>query len=367
MTESDLLFLDAAIELARNGLYSTTPNPRVGCVLVHDSRVIGRGWHHRAGGPHAEVEALMDAARRAPDQSPEGATCYVSLEPCAHHGKMPPCADALIAAKIGRVVIASHDPNPRVAGMGIARMRAAGIVVDVAERAAALELNKGFFLRFTQQRPWVRVKVAASLDGRTAMASGESRWITGTEARADVQYWRARSCAIVTGVGTVLADDPQLNVRDSVYAVDGAMRQPLRVVVDSTLRTPPNARVLQAPGKVLVAAAAGHTAQPLVDAGAEIFETNGPRVDLAALFGALAARGANEVLVEAGATVTGEVLRQALWDEAIVYLAPKVLGRDARPFAELSVERLADSINGTIVDVRLVGGDLRLQILRIAA
>jgi len=227
VTESDLLFLDAAIELARNGLYSTTPNPRVGCVLVHDSRVIGRGWHHRAGGPHAEVEALMDAARRAPDQSPEGATCYVSLEPCAHHGKMPPCADALIAAKIGRVVIASHDPNPRVAGMGIARMRAAGIVVDVAERAAALELNKGFFLRFTQQRPWVRVKVAASLDGRTAMASGESRWITGTQARADVQYWRARSCAIVTGVGTVLADDPQLNVRDSVYAVDGAMRQPL--------------------------------------------------------------------------------------------------------------------------------------------
>jgi diaminohydroxyphosphoribosylaminopyrimidine deaminase/5-amino-6-(5-phosphoribosylamino)uracil reductase len=367
VTGSDLLFLDAAIELARNGLYSTTPNPRVGCVLVRDGRVIGRGWHHRAGGPHAEVEALMDAAQRTPDQSTEGATCYVSLEPCAHHGKTPPCADALIAAKIGRVVIASHDANPRVAGTGIARMRAAGLVVDVVERPAALELNKGFFLRFTQHRPWVRVKVAASLDGRTAMASGESQWITGTEARADVQYWRARSCAIVTGVGTVLADDPQLNVRDSAYAVDGAMRQPLRVVVDSTLRTPPNARVLQSPGKVLVAAVAGHSAQALVDAGVEVFETNGPRVDLAALFGTLAARGANEVLVEAGATVTGEMLRQALWDEAIVYLAPKMLGRDARPFAELSVERLADSINGTIADVRLVGGDLRLQILRIAA
>jgi diaminohydroxyphosphoribosylaminopyrimidine deaminase / 5-amino-6-(5-phosphoribosylamino)uracil reductase len=367
VTESDLLFLDAAIELARNGLYSTTPNPRVGCVLVRDGCVIGRGWHHRAGGPHAEVEALMDAARLAPDQSIEGATCYVSLEPCAHHGKTAPCADALIAARIGRVVIASHDPDPRVAGMGIARMRAAGMVVEIAERAAALELNKGFFRRFTRQRPWVRVKVAASLDGRTAMASGESRWITGAEARADVQYWRARSCAIVTGVGTVLADDPQLNVRDSAYAVDGAIRQPLRVVVDSSLRTPPNARVLQARDKALVAAVAGHTAQPLVDAGVEVFETSGPRVDLAALLDALAARGANEVLVEAGATVTGEVLRQALWDEAIVYLAPKLLGRDARPFAELSVERLADSIDGTIADVRLVGGDLRLQILRIAA
>ena len=367
MTESDLLFLDAAIELARNGLYSTTPNPRVGCVLVRDGRVIGRGWHHRAGGPHAEIEALSDAARRSPDQSIEGATCYVSLEPCAHHGKTPPCADALIAARIGRVVIASHDPNPRVAGTGIERMRAAGMKVDVVERAAALELNKGFFLRFTQQRPWVRVKVAASLDGRTAMASGESQWITGAEARADVQYWRARSCAIVTGVGTVLADDPQLNVRDSAYAVDGMTRQPLRVVADSALRTSPKARVLQPPGNALIAAASGHAKQPLVDAGAEVFETDGPRVNLAALFGALAARGANEVLVEAGATLTGEVLRQALWDEAIVYLAPRLLGSDARPFAQLSVNRLAESIDGTIADVRLVGSDLRLQILRNAA
>ena len=367
MTESDLLFLDAAIELARNGLYSTTPNPRVGCVLVRDGRVIGRGWHHRAGGPHAEIEALNDAARHSPDQSIEGATCYVSLEPCAHHGKTPPCADALIAARIGRAVIASRDPNPSVAGRGIERMRAAGIAVDVVERAAALELNKGFFLRFTERRPWVRVKVAASLDGRTAMASGESQWITGAQARADVQYWRARSCAIVTGVGTVLADDPQLNVRDPAYQVDSAIRQPLRVVVDSTLRTPPAARVLQPPGKALIAATAGQVKQVLVDAGAEVIETSGSRVDLAALFANLAARGVNELLVEAGATLTGEVLRQALWDEAIVYAAPKLLGRDARPFAELSVGRLADAISGTIADVRLVGDDLRLQILRIAA
>jgi diaminohydroxyphosphoribosylaminopyrimidine deaminase/5-amino-6-(5-phosphoribosylamino)uracil reductase len=364
---SDPLFLDAAIELARNGLYSTTPNPRVGSVLVRDGRVIGRGWHHRAGGLHAEAEAIRDAFRTSPDQTLEGATCYVSLEPCAHYGKTPPCADALIGARIGRVVVASHDPDPRVAGRGIERMRAAGIAVDVVERPAALELNKGFFLRLTQQRPWVRIKVAASLDGRTAMASGESQWITGAAARADVQYWRARSCAIVTGIGTVLADDPQLNVRDAVYAVDGVVRQPLRVIIDSTLRTPPTARLFQTPGPVLVAAAAGHVKQTLVDAGAGIFHTSGPRVDLPAVFAALAGRGSNEVLVEAGATLTGEVLRLGLWDEAIVYLAPKLLGRDARPFAELSVSRLADAIDGTIADVRLVGDDLRLQILRIAA
>jgi diaminohydroxyphosphoribosylaminopyrimidine deaminase / 5-amino-6-(5-phosphoribosylamino)uracil reductase len=367
VTGSDLLFLDAAIELARNGLFSTTPNPRVGCLLVRDGRVIGRGWHHRAGGPHAEIEALTYAARQSPDQPVEGATCYVSLEPCAHHGKTPPCADALINAKVGRVVIASHDPNPSVAGNGIERMRAAGIAVEMVERPSALDLNKGFFLRFTQQRPWVRVKVAASLDGRTAMASGESQWITGVEARADVQYWRARSCAIVTGIGTVLADDPQLNVRDSAYAVDGVIRQPLRVIGDSMQRTPPTARVLQAPGKVLIATVAGQATQSLVAAGAEVFETDGPRVNLAALFGELASRGANEVLLEAGATLTGEVLRQGLWDEAIVYVAPKLLGRDARPFAQLSVDRLAHSIDGTIADVRLIGGDLRVQILRNAA
>lgn len=367
MTGSDLLFLDAAIELARNGLYSTTPNPRVGCLLVRNGRVIGRGWHHRAGGPHAEIEALTDAARRSPDQPVEGATCFVSLEPCAHHGKTPPCADALVSAKVSRVVIASHDPNPSVAGKGIERMRAAGIAVDVIERPAAIELNKGFFLRFTRQRPWIRVKVAASLDGRTAMASGESQWITGAEARADVQYWRARSCAIVTGIDTVLADDPQLNVRDSAYAVDGVIRQPLRVVTDSTLRTPPNARVLKAPGERLVATVSGQATQSLVAAGVEVFETEGPRVNLAALFSGLASRGANEVLVEAGATLTGEVLRQGLWDEAIVYVAPKLLGHDARPFAQLSVDRLADSIDGTIADVRRIGGDLRVLILRNAA
>ncbi len=362
MQASDLLFLDAAIELAQRGLYSTTPNPRVGCLIVRDGRVIGRGWHRRAGGPHAEAAALANAAESNPSQSVVGATCYVSMEPCTHFGRTPPCADALIAARIGRVVIASLDPNPRGSG-GVDRLRNAGIAVDVVERSAARALNEGFFKRFTSQRPWVRIKVAASLDGRTAMASGESRWITGEAARADVQYWRARSCAIVTGVGTVLADDPQLNVRAPEFAVDGILRQPLRVVVDSRLRTPVGARVFESPGEVLLASVA--TTTTAAPAGAATFVTAGPRVDIDALLAELARRGANEVLIEAGATLTGEVLRLGLWDEAIVYVAPKLLGRDARPLAELSVISLHDAIQGTITDARLIGGDLRLQILRV--
>jgi len=369
VADSDLLFLDAAIELARQGLYSTTPNPRVGCILVRDGKVIGRGWHHRAGGPHAEVAALTNAADLIPNQVIKGATCYVSLEPCAHHGRTPPCVDALIAARVGRVVIASYDPNPDVAGLGLERLRAAGIRIDVIERPAALDLNRGFFTRFTCGRPWVRLKVAASLDGRSAMASGESQWITGPLARADVQYWRARSCAVVTGVGTVLADDPQLNVRASEYAVDGILRQPLRVVIDSRLRTPPTARLFEIPGTVMLATAAGASpaGQAFAAAGVEVFRSGSPRVDIDGVLAELARRGANEVLIEAGPTLTGELLRRGLWDEAIVYLAPKLLGRDARAFADLSVARLADAVSGTITDARLVGTDLRIQILRVGA
>jgi diaminohydroxyphosphoribosylaminopyrimidine deaminase/5-amino-6-(5-phosphoribosylamino)uracil reductase len=361
VSESDLLFLDAAVALAERGLYSTTPNPRVGCLLARDGRVIGRGWHVRAGGPHAEVAALATATAAT-----VGVTCYVSLEPCAHHGRTPPCTDALIAAGIERVVIAARDPNPRVAGDGIRRLTEAGIGVDVIERPAALEINRGFFSRFARQRPWLRLKIAASLDGRTAMASGESQWITSTEARADVQYWRARSCAIVTGVGTVLADDPLLTVRDERYAVEGTVRQPLRVVVDSTLRTTPTARLLRVSGLSLVATASTDrdAAQRLRAAGAEVFVTSGPRVDLAALLTELARRGCNEVLVEAGATLTGELLKQGLWDEAIVYLAPKLLGATARPFAQLSFERLADTLSGRIADVTAVGDDVRIRMLR---
>lgn len=368
MADSDVLFLDAAIELAHNGLYSTTPNPRVGCVLTRDGTVIGRGWHRRAGGPHAEAAAIANAKELFPNQSLEGATCFVSLEPCSHHGRTPPCADALIAAGIKRVVMASHDPNPRVAGQGIERMRAAGIRVDSIERPAALELNKGFFRRFTRQRPWVRVKAAASLDGRAATASGESQWITSADARADGQYWRALSCAIVTGIGTVLADDPQLTVREPQYAVDGNVRQPLRVIVDSALRTPSAAKLFQTRGPVLFVALPGADATRLSkNTDVEVVTQNGPRIDVAALLIELAGRGINEVLVEAGPRLTGEVFRLGLWDEAIVYVAPKLLGRDARPFADLSVDRLSDAIAGKIADVRQVGDDIRVRILRIAS
>jgi diaminohydroxyphosphoribosylaminopyrimidine deaminase/5-amino-6-(5-phosphoribosylamino)uracil reductase len=281
------------------------------------------------------------------------------LEPCAHHGRTPPCADALVAAGVARVVIGAHDPDPRVAGDGIRRLVAAGIEVDVFERPAALAINQGFFSRFTQQRPWLRLKIAASLDGRTAMAGGESKWITSAGARGDVQYWRARSCAVLTGVGTVLADDPLLTVREARYAVEGVLRQPLRVIVDSSLRTPAAAQVLQAPGRALIA-----TAVAAPRAGTDTFVTAGPRVDLAAVVEELARRGCNEVLVEAGATLTGELLRQGLWDEAIVYLAPKLLGVTARPFAQLSFERLADTLSGHIVDVATVGDDVRIRMVR---
>jgi len=369
VTESESLFLDAAIELARNGLYSTTPNPRVGCLIVRDGEVIGRGWHRRAGEPHAEAVALADARTHGRERLIEGATCFVSLEPCSHHGRTPPCADALIAARVGRVVIAADDPNPRVAGRGIEQLRAAGIRVEVHPRAHAIELNRGFFKRCSDGRPWVRVKVAASLDGRTAMASGESRWITSEAARADVHGWRAQSCAVVTGIGTVLADDPLLTVRGDGFAVDGIVRQPLRVVVDRQLRTPPSAQLLRAGGPVLVVTTSSigtEAGRTLTASGAELFERTAPRDDLEDVFAELARRGMNEVLVEAGPRLTGSVLRSDVWDEAIVYLAPKLLGRDGRPFVDLSIERLADAIRGHVTDVIRIGDDVRLRILRIA-
>jgi len=369
VTESESLFLDAAVESARNGLYSTTPNPRVGCLIVRDGDVIGRGWHHRAGELHAEAMALADARSRGNERSLEGATCFVSLEPCSHHGRTPPCTDALIAARVGCVVVAADDPNPQVAGRGIEQLRAAGIRVEMHPRARAIELNRGFFKRFTSGRPWVRVKVAASLDGRTAMASGESRWITSGAARADAQTWRAQSCAIVAGVGTVLADDPLLTVRGDQFAVDGIVRQPLRVVVDGRLRTPPTAQLLRADGAVLIAttaAADSDAGRALAAGGAELFERTGGRDDLDDVFAELARRSMNEVLVEAGPRLTGSVLRSQTWDEAIVYLAPKLLGRDGRPFADLSIDRLADAIRGHVTDVTRIGDDVRLRILRIA-
>ena len=354
--EADRLFLRRAVELAKHGLCTTTPNPRVGCVIVRDGCVIGRGWHVRSGEPHAEANAIADAGNDV-----EGATVYVSLEPCCHSGLQPPCTDALIRGRVRRVVGAMGDPDPRVAGKGYEALRNAGIEVDTVELPEAGELNAGFVKRFTADRPLVRVKIAASLDGRTAMASGESQWITTADARADVQAWRARSCAIVTGIGTVLADDPRLSVRDEAFAVDGVIRQPLIAVADSEGRTPANARLFDGGARVVVFSGAKATngAPP-----GEVVRQEGQTVDLAAMLGWLANEGCNEVLVEAGATLAGAFLRTELWDEAVIYLAPRFLGDSARPMARMSLDRLADAVRGTIRETKAIGADLRVILAR---
>ena len=354
--EVDRLFLRRAVELAERGLCGTTPNPRVGCVIVRDGRVIGRGWHRRSGTPHAEANAIADAGHDVED-----ATVYVSLEPCCHTGRQPPCTEALIRGRVRRVVGAMQDPDPRVAGKGYRALREAGIAVDSVELPEACAINAGFAKRVTVGRPLVRVKLAASLDGRTAMASGESQWITSAEARADVQAWRARSCAIVTGIGTVLADDPRLNVRDEAFAADGGIRQPMIAVADSRGRTPATARIFA--GGARVAIATGEQA-PACHPHAETVRQDGPTVDLGELLRWLATEGCNEVLVEAGATVTGTFLRDDLWDEAVIYLAPKFLGNEARPMADLTIERLAGAVRGTIRDIQAVGADLRVVLAR---
>jgi diaminohydroxyphosphoribosylaminopyrimidine deaminase / 5-amino-6-(5-phosphoribosylamino)uracil reductase len=352
---ADRLFLEAAVALAERGLYSCTPNPRVGCLIVRNGVVVGRGAHLRAGEPHAEVHALREAGAAA-----AAATVYVSLEPCAHTGRTPPCTEALIAARVGRVVAAMGDPDPRVAGEGFGRLRAAGIAAELVPLPEAAELNAGYVSRLQRGRPLVRIKVAQSLDGRTAMASGESRWITGPEARSDVQYWRARSCAVLTGSGTVLADDPSLTVRDDRYAVTGRIRQPLRVVADTHLRLPATAALFRGDGPVLLAHGAG--AVPGV-AVAEHIACGRGRIDLAALLSELAARGCNEVLVEAGPRLVGAFLGGGLWDELLVYVAPKLLGSDARPTALLPLAALDQAIDATIRDVTTVGGDLRVRLI----
>lgn len=351
--DADVLFLRAAVELAEQGLFSTTPNPRVGCLIVRDGRVLGRGAHLRAGEGHAEVNALADAGGDV-----SGATVYVSLEPCAHAGRTPPCTEALIAARVGRVVAALGDPNPLVAGNGFQRLEQAGIRTELIELPEAAALNAGFLMRQRHGRPFVRLKIAQSLDGRTAMASGESRWITGPAARADVQYWRARSCAVITGSGTVLADDPQLNVRDARYAVDGRIRQPLRVILDTHLRLPADAALLRAAGPVLVAHGAG--ARPAL-ADVEHLQCGEERIELDALLQALAARGCNEVLVEAGPRLTGAFVAAGLWDELLLYVAPKLLGSSARPTLELPLVELRDAIHGSLRECTVVGDDLRLR------
>ena len=345
-----------AIQLAARGLYTTDPNPRVGCVIVKNGQVIGEGWHVRAGEAHAEIHALQQAGEQA-----QAATAYVSLEPCCHHGKTPPCSDALIAAQVARVVVAMQDPNPRVAGNGMRQLQAAGIQVELGLlEAQAKALNPGFIQRMQMRRPYVRNKLAMSLDGRTAMADGESKWITGDAARQDVQRLRARSSAIMTGVGTVLADDPALTVR-----LADTERQPLRVIIDSNLSTPLTARLLKEPGETLIMTVNSDPdlQASLRDAGAEVVQIGnaGQDVDLKLVLANLAERNINEVLLETGATLRGAMLEAQLINEMVFYMAPLLMGDAARGLYRLpQLQQMADRIELDIQDVRPVGKDLRI-------
>ena len=354
----DRRHMSRALALARRGLYSTDPNPRVGCVIAHGERIVGEGWHRYAGEPHAEVHALAAAGGHA-----AGATAYVTLEPCRHTGRTGPCTRALVEARVARVVAAMRDPDPRVAGMGFSELAAAGVEVATGLlEAQARELNRGFVSRFERGRPWVRCKLAATLDGRTATAAGESRWITGEAARADVHRLRARAGAILAGIGTLLADDPRLDAR--VEDAD-CLAPPMRVIVDSRLRTPPAARVFSAPGRVLVATSRDPSAAPeLLDAGAEVVSLpdGAGRVALDDLMAALADRGVNEVHTECGPTLSGALLASGLVDEVVVYLAPALLGDAARGmFALPGVAAMRDRIGIEITGVERVGADLRID------
>lgn len=366
-TAADAVFMARALQLAARGLFTTGINPRVGCVLVKDGQIIGEGWHERAGEGHAEVMALRDAERRGNDA--KGATAYVTLEPCAHHGKTPPCAEALIKVGVSRVVAAMEDPNPLVAGQGFALLQQAGIAVAAPLMAAEAEaLNIGFVKRMRQGKPWVRLKMAGSLDGRSALANGQSQWITGSEARADGHRFRARAQAIITGGGTLIADDPLLTVRD-VERPLGQLGQPvplapsLRVVVDSHLRMPTTARILQGGCLVATASIDPDKTAALRAAGADVIclpDADG-RVDLAALLDHLAERGVNEVHVEGGSRLSGVFLKSGLVNELLFYMAPTLLGSDARGwFDDLNLTSLDQKVALKFEDVRMVGPNLRI-------
>lgn len=358
----DVRYMSEALQLARRGRFTTQPNPRVGCVIVKDGVVVGTGYHARAGGPHAEVAALKQAGYRA-----FGATAYVTLESCAHHGRTPPCANELVIAGLKRVVMATLDANPLVAGKGKKILDDAGIetLAGVLEEEART-LNAGFLRRMNGGLPWTRLKLAMSLDGRTGMASGESKWITGPDARRDVQQWRAMSSAIITGIGTMLADDPSLTVRPTEWEnwTSGEPVQPWRVILDAGFRTPPTANVLKQPGRTIIVGTHSQLDRQtaLSDAGAEIWVLSGTngRVDLKALLQRLAKEGANEVLVEAGATVAGSFARAGLVDEYVIYQAPVLMGSSARPLLDWPMQFMREQRKLVITDVRMVGSDIRL-------
>ncbi len=355
----DKIHMARAVDLAARGLYTTDPNPRVGCVLTREGRILGEGWHERAGEAHAEVRAL-----RAASGEVRGATAYVTLEPCSHTGRTPPCVDALIAAGIGRVVCSSIDPNPQVAGKGIERLRAAGITVSVGALAnEARALNPGFFSRFERGRPWTRLKLAMSLDARTAPAGGGAMWISGEASRADVQHWRARSSAVLTGAGTVRVDDPRLDVR---LTYGPWVRQPLKVLLDPALSCPPAARLFAGGATLVFAAEAAPESAALAAHRPPVTVERVPaasdrRLDLDAVIARLTAREVNELLVECGPRLAAAFLAARQVDELIVYVAPILLGADAPPLTALTGAEAQESAAAfDIADVERIGADLRL-------
>lgn len=374
-TAADHLYMTRALQLAEQGLFSTTPNPRVGCVIVKNSKIVGEGAHLKAGAPHAEVFALKQAGAAA-----IGATLYVTLEPCNHLGLTPPCSQAIIDAGITEVICSMQDPNPLVAGQGLAHLQANHIkVASGLMQAQAEALNPGFISRMIKNKPFIRSKIASSLDGKTALANGESKWITSDEARADVQNWRARSCAILTGIGTVLADNPRMSVRarsnsPSILTGEGwgegwrngaAIRQPLKVIVDSDLRTPIDAQILQG-GNVLIAFAkdAQLKSAQLLSAGAELLciPNEHGRVCLKTLLSHLTSQQINEVLVEGGEGLNGALLQAGLIDELIIYYAPKLMGSAAKGlFALPEITQMKQAIALQIIDLRQIGPDIRLR------
>lgn len=353
---SDFAFMARALRLAEKGLYTSTPNPRVGCVIVRDGAIVGEGWHRKTGEAHAEANALAAAGARA-----AGATAYVTLEPCNHQGRTPACSEALIAAGVARVVAAMRDPNAKVAGKGIERLRAAGIAVETGVmEAQARELNVGFVARTTRGRPWLRIKIASGLDGKTALENGTSQWITSPEARRDAHHWRARSCAIMTGIGTLNDDDPRLTVRDVETT-----RQPLRIVVDSRLRMPVSARILEQ-GGVLVAAAVDDRDKiaRLQNRGAEVvvLPDGKGKVDLAQLANELGRRELNEVMTEAGINLHSALLRAGVIDELLFYFAPLLLGDRGRGMFDLGdLSEMGQALKLSTTEMRQIGPDLRLR------